>query len=126
MKKEIENKVKKHLAKKRAFQIVAFIFGFVGLFFFLVSTQVNPSQQFWVNFPTFILMGALGIIYVSMFGLSTTSISDPYEEDEAIDREVARIYQAKTEGMEPRLDLDEKDRLELEELERIKVKYENR
>jgi hypothetical protein len=69
-------------------------------------------------------MGVLGIIYVGMFGVSTSAISDPYEEDDEIDKEVARIYQAKTEGLEPRLDLDQTDRLELEELERIRIKAE--
>lgn len=124
MKKEIEEKVKKHLQKKRSFQVVSVVFGFVALLLFLVSTQEPVSERFWINFPSFILMGVLGIIYVGMFGVSTTAISDPYEEDDEIDREVARIYLAKTEGLEPRLDLDQTDRLELEELERIRIKAE--
>lgn len=124
MKKEIEEKVRKHLQKKRSFQVVSVVFGFVALLLFLVSTQEPVSERFWINFPSFILMGVLGIIYVGMFGVSTTAISDPYEEDDEIDREVARIYQAKTEGLEPRLDLDQTDRLELEELERIRIKAE--
>ena len=124
MKKEIEEKVRKHLKKKRSFQVVSVVFGFVALLLFLVSTQEPVSERFWINFPSFILMGVLGIIYVGMFGVSTTAISDPYKEDDEIDREVARIYQAKTEGLEPRLNLDETDRLELEELERIRIKTE--
>ncbi len=124
MKKEIEEKVRKHLQKKRSFQVVSVVFGFVALLLFLVSTQEPVSERFWINFPSFILMGVLGIIYVGMFGVSTTAISDPYEEDDEIDKEVARIYQAKTEGLEPRLDLDQTDRLELEELERIRIKAE--
>ncbi len=124
MKKEIEEKVRKHIQKKRSFQVVSVVFGFVALLLFLVSTQEPVSERFWINFPSFILMGVLGIIYVGMFGVSTTAISDPYEEDDEIDREVARIYQAKTEGLEPRLNLDETDRLELEELERIRIKTE--
>lgn len=124
MKKEIEEKVRKHLQKKRSFQVVTVVFGFVALLLFLVSTQEPVSERFWINFPSFILMGVLGIIYVGMFGVSTTAISDPYEEDDEIDKEVARIYQAKTEGLEPRLDLDQTDRLELEELERIRIKAE--
>lgn len=124
MKKEIEEKVRKHIQKKRSFQVVSVVFGFVALLLFLVSTQEPVSERFWINFPSFILMGVLGIIYVGMFGVSTTAISDPYEEDDEIDREVARIYQAKTERLEPRLNLDETDRLELEELERIRIKTE--
>ena len=124
MKKEIEEKVRKHLKKKRSFQVVSVVFGFVALLLFLVSTQEPVSERFWINFPSFILMGVLGIIYVGMFGVSTTAISDPYEEDDEIDKEVTRIYQAKTEGLEPRLDLDQTDRLELEELERIRIKAE--
>jgi hypothetical protein len=124
MKKEIEEKVRKHLQKKRSFQVVSVVFGFVALLLFLVSTQEPVSERFWINFPSFILMGVLGIIYVGMFGVSTSAISDPYEEDDEIDKEVARIYQAKTEGLEPRLDLDQTDRLELEELERIRTKAE--
>lgn len=124
MKKEIEEKVRKHLKKKRSFQVVSVVFGFVALLLFLVSTQEPVSERFWINFPSFILMGVLGIIYVGMFGVSTTAISDPYKEDDEIDREVALIYQAKTEGLEPRLNLDETDRLELEELERIRIKTE--
>lgn len=124
MKKEIEEKVRKHIQKKRSFQVVSVVFGFVALLLFLVSTQEPVSERFWINFPSFILMGVLGIIYVGMFGVSTTAISDPYEEDDEIDRAVARIYQAKTEGLEPRLNLDETDRLELEELERIRIKSE--
>ena len=124
MKKEIEEKVRKHLKKKRSFQVVSVVFGFVALLLFLVSTQEPVSERFWINFPSFILMGVLGIIYVGMFGVSTTAISDPYKEDDEIDREVARIYQAKTEGLEPRLNLDETVRLELEELERIRIKTE--
>lgn len=124
MKKEIEEKVRKHIQKKRSFQVVSVVFGFVALLLFMVSTQEPVSERFWINFPSFILMGVLGIIYVGMFGVSTTAISDPYEEDDEIDRAVARIYQAKKEGLEPRLNLDETDRLELEELERIRIKTE--
>ena len=121
MREELERKVKAHMRKKKAFYTVAIIFISASLFLFLLSTKLHTSVAFWINLPSLALFMVLAITYISMFGFR--KMEDAlYDEEEEIEIAVAKLYEFKTRGMEERLDLDEQEKLELIELEKIKEK----
>jgi hypothetical protein len=124
MKKKLEKKVKKHMAKKKSFLLVGITYIGIALILLIISSQSPISSRFWINFPSFILLFVLSITYVSMFGLRKMEDS-LYDEEDEIEEAVARLYEYKTRDREPRLDLNEEEKLELIELEKLKERVRN-
>ncbi len=123
MKEELKKKVKKHMQKKKSFFIVSIIFISISILLLIISSQAPIDERIWINFPSFVLLMVLGIIYISMFGLRRME-SALFDEEDEIEESIARLYEYKTRNKTPRLDLTEDEKLELLELEELKEKIE--
>jgi len=120
---EIRRKAEKKVEDKKGFYVTAVVFAFISLILIVISLTV-PAGGFWIRFPILIFAMVLGIIYVSVFGIPFTgTLSNEWEEEE-IEREMMKMYYHRRRFLPPPEELDEEDRLELEELERLKEKWE--
>jgi len=121
---DIRYKAKKKVEDKKGFYITAVVFAFLSLILVVISLSV-PAGGFWIRFPILIFGMVLGIIYVTVFGIPGTHILTSEWEEEEIEREMMNLYYHKRKYLPPPEDLNEEDKLELEELERLKEKWEN-
>ncbi len=121
---EIRKKATKKVKAKKGFYVTATVFIAVSIILMIVSfTLYNPIAAFWVRFPILVLGLVLGIIYVSIFGLNFGALFNQKDwEEEQIEKEINRLYRQRRNELPPGEDLDEEDRLELKELERLKKK----
>jgi membrane protein YdbS with pleckstrin-like domain len=120
---ELERRAKKKVDDKVGFFITATVFGFVAAILFVIWLAV-PGGSLWIMFPALILGLVLGIIYLSMFGIPFTGVYSKEWQEEEIEREMAKMYYRRRKYLPPPEELTEEDRLELEELERLKEKWE--
>lgn len=120
MKEELTKLAKKNLRRIKSFQIVATTFLSISFVLFMISTQVHPNAQFWINLPSIMLMAVLGIIYVAMFGFSIGRGLNLNYDDEQLDQEISRLYAESTEGLVLRDDIGLEDQLDIHELEQLR------
>ena len=119
---ELERKAKKKVDDKVGFFITAAVFGFVSIILAVIWLATGGSL--WIMFPALVLGLVLGIIYVSMFGIPLTGTYGREWQEEEIEREMAKMYYRRRKYLPPPEELSEEDRLELDELERLKEKWE--
>ena len=122
---ELHRKAKKRVNDKVGFAVTAAVFGFISIILIVISFSVgNPTAGFWIRFPILIFSLILGIIYISMFGIPFLGTYSPEWQDEEIEREMMKMYYHRRKYLPPPEELSEEDKLELEELERLKEKWE--
>lgn len=122
MHEELREQAEKKVNAKMAVFICGIVFAFTTLILVMLSF-IMPSIAVWLLLPIPVMAMALAIIYFAVFGPPTSgSLSTEWREEE-IKREMDKLYQEKK-ASSHREDLSETDRLELEELERLKVKWE--
>jgi fatty acid desaturase len=119
---ELERKAKKKVDDKVGFFVTAVVFGFISIILGVIWLATGGSL--WIMFPALILALILGIVYLSMFGLPYTGTFGREWQEEEIEREMMRMYYQRRKYLPPPEELSEDDRLELEELERLKEKWE--
>lgn len=120
---ELRHKAQKKVDGKKGFYVTAVVFGLISLLLVVISLVV-PAGGFWIRFPILIFAMVLGIIYVSVFGIPYTGILSHEWEEEEIEREMMKMYHHQRRYLPPPEDLNEEDKLELKELERLKEKWE--
>ena len=91
MNKELRKKAKEHVENLHAFYIVATVFGSISAILFVISLNFPVEVAYWICFPIIVLALVLGIIYVSMFGLSLSRPFNSHWKEEQILREMARL-----------------------------------
>ena len=121
---ELHRKAKKRVDDKVGFAVTAAVFGFISVILIVISFTVGGSGAFWIRFPILIFALVLGIIYIAMFGIPFLGTYSPEWQDEEIEREMMRMYYRRRKYLPPPEELSDEDRLELEELERLKEKWE--
>lgn len=119
---EIERRAKKKVDDKVGFFITAIVFGFISIILAVIWLATGGSL--WILFPVLILALVLGIIYLSMFGLPYSGTFGAEWQEEEIEREMAKMYYRRRKYLPPPEELTDEDRLELQELERLKEKWE--
>ena len=125
MHKEIRKQARKRVKAKKGFYVTATVFAAVSIILLIVSLTLHSSvAAFWVRFPIIILALVLGIVYVSIFGLNFGALFNQRDwEEEQIEKEINRLYRQRRNELPPGEELEEEDRLELKELERLKKKW---
>ena len=125
MENELRNKAEKNYKAKKGFYVVASTFAAVSIILFTISMTIHSHRaRFWIQFPILVLALVLGIVYVSIFGLSLKAFSNVVEyEEEQIEKEMRRLFKQRKNEMLPGEDLSGDDRLELKELERLRKKW---
>jgi hypothetical protein len=118
---ELEKKAKKKVEDKVGFFITAAVFGFISIILAVIWLATGASM--WVLFPILVMALILGIVYISMFGMPFTGTYGQEWQEEEIEREIAKMYYRRRRYLPPPEELSEEDRLELEELERLKEKW---
>lgn len=122
MYKELRKKAKKKVEAKMAFYICAIVFSFVTVLLLMLSFYL-PTVGFWLRLPIPIFIMVLSILYLFAFGLPVTgSLSKDWQEEE-IEKEMIKLYRQKKTQLPPLEELSETEILELEELERLKEKW---
>jgi len=122
---ELHSKAVKKVRAKKAFYIVAVVFGCVSIILYVLSITLGPPVAFWLRFAILILCLVLLILYVSLIGIPFTNFLDKEWEEEEIEKEIARLYRNEKMTLPSGDQLDETDKLELKELERLKRKWED-
>ena len=123
---DIRTKAVTKVKKKKAFYIVATIFGSISIILIAISLNFTSPVSYWIQFPILILFLILSIIYVSLFGISFGRFMNEDWEEEAIEKEMVYLYKNKSKTLPPPEDLTEEEVLELKELEMLKEKWGDR
>ena len=125
MNKDIRKKAEKKVNAKKGFYITATVFASISIVLLIISmTLSSPAAAFWVRFPILVLALVLCIIYVSIFGFPFNMLLNRGDwEEEQIEKEMNKLYRQRRSALPPGEELNEEDRLELKELERLKKKW---
>ncbi len=126
MHEKLRKKAVKKVEAKKAWFVVASIFGSIALILFVISLNFSGMVFFWINFPSLILALILGIMYMAIFGAPFTGMTAEEWEESEIQKEMARLYRKQGMGLPSPEDLSEEDELELKELARLKQKWDYR
>ena len=119
---EIRKKAEKKVEAKMAFFICAIVFGFVTIVLLMIGFYI-PSIAFWLKLPIPIFIMVLAILYISAWGLPTDGMWSEDWKEEAIEKEMIKLYRKKKLQLENIDDPDESEYLDLEELEKLEEKW---
>jgi hypothetical protein len=122
MDEKLRKKAEKKVEAKMAFYILAVIFSFVSVILLMLSFYLN-GNGFWLRLPIPVFAMVLAILYLSAFGLPSTGPINQEWKEEEIEREMIRLYRQKHGRLPSEEELSEEDILELQELERLKKKW---
>ena len=123
---KLRKKAKQKVQAKKAFYILSFIFAAISVILVVISLQFDDFVAFWIRFPILVLGLIMAVMYIAIFGLPFARFLSPEWEDEQISRELHRLYREDPPQLPSGQELSEEDRLELEELERLKAKWDYR
>lgn len=129
---KIQKAARKKVKAKKEFYIVAFIFGFISIIIlaimlFIRFTYDPPiGEYFWMLIPIGGFALALGIWYLSLFGIPGVQFTgDKDWEENQMKYELLKLYRKKGIPLPADPELTDEDRLELQELERLQQKWGN-
>lgn len=121
---DIEKKARQKVEEKKGFYFIAMIFLMVSIILFVLSFIIGGVAAFWIRFPILVLGLLTAVFYFYLFGFPFSNVlSDEWEEEE-FEKEMFKLYRQKRHMLPPPEELSEEDKLELEELERLKQKWE--
>lgn len=123
MSEELRKKAEKRVEAKMGFFITGITFACTAVILIMLSLYL-PQIAVWLLLPVPVMGMVLGILYVSIFGFPTSGNPSTAWREEAIKKEMKRLHQEKKAADPHEEELSEADRLELEELERLKEKWE--
>ncbi|MEN0050983.1 MAG: 2TM domain-containing protein [Bacteroidota bacterium] len=124
MHEELYKKAKKKVEAKVSFYTCCIVFFFVTIVLLMLGSYL-PEISFWLKLPIPIFIMVLTILYLTAFGLPTSStLSEDWQERE-IEKEMKKLYQQQKTQLPPLEELSETESLELKELERLREKKEN-
>lgn len=119
MYEELHRKAKKKVEAKLAFFICGVTFVCTSVILVMLSIYL-PAIAIWLLIPIPAMAMVLGILYISIFGLTASGdLSSSWREKE-IEKEMVKLYHEKKATEE----LSDVDHLELKELERLTEKWE--
>jgi hypothetical protein len=122
MHEKLREQAEKKVKDKIAVFVCGIVFGCTAIILIMLSI-ILPAVAIWLLIPIPVMAMVLGIIYVSVFGLPTSGAFSTQWREEEIKKEMTRLHLERMPAP-VREDLTEADRLELEELERLKEKWE--
>lgn len=117
MYEELRQQAAKKVKAKKAFYALAVVFFFTSIIL-LILTFAIPSIRLWLLIPIPAFMLVLGITYISAFGIPGVNTSSDNWEEEALEKEMRRLYREKRASLPPLEEMSETEKLELKELER--------
>lgn len=119
---ELRKRAEKKVKGKKAFYILATVFGALSVILYVVSLQFWGWAAYWIRLPILIFALVLAIVYVSIFGFA---FMDTDWEEEEVEKEIARLSKISPLELPSGEELSEEDKLELKELERLKRKWQD-
>ena len=122
MYEDLRKKARKKVQTKLAFFICAIVFGFTTVILLMLSLYL-PSVAFWLKLPIPIFVMVLGILYIAAFGLPTDGVLSDDWKEEAIEKEMVRLYKKKKSEFSSLEEYTDEDYLELKELEMLEEKW---
>ena len=123
MSKELRKKAQKRVEAKMGFFIVGIVFACTAMILIMLSLYL-PQIALWLMLPIPVMGMVLGILYINAFGFPITGTPSTSWREEAIKKEMKKLYQERKMSDTHTEELTAADRLELEELERLKEKWE--
>ncbi|MEM9546365.1 MAG: hypothetical protein AAGA77_10340 [Bacteroidota bacterium] len=119
--KAVKNLKKKKLEQKGVY-VVGMIFAAVSIILYTISLNFGGMAAYWIKFPIMVLALVYAVIYFATFGIPFMRDGDELT-DEEIEREMVKIY--KEQGLKNSEAENEKDELELRDIEALRNKYDD-
>ena len=104
-----------------AFYTCTVVFSFTTVVLIILSLAI-PSITFWLMIPIPVFIMVLGVLYLSAFGLPTSSKPSENWKEEEIEKEMRTLYRSRKAQLQELDGRSEKEELQLKELEKLEQK----